>query len=1595
MSGNHWSTGTSGDFATAANWSLGVTPGATDTAIIDAAGIYQVTLATLASLSSLQLLGTGASLLDTGTLDITGALALAAGQFTLAGGGVVAGGTLSAAGGTFDWAGGTLSGTSYEGVLALSLAGESLTIANGLNLTGAGGTGIGTINAAGGATMLDFLGTQTLNNALVEMGNPAGGATSLDFGTLTLSANTTLLQLGGGTLNSWSIDQGSMLVNNGTIATGQTNSGADIVVTSLVNTGLISATSPYGGFSLQATDFTNTGTINAGGGVGISTSGSFDNAGVINITGGVAVGSQSFVNTGHVVMTGSNNYFAFEGGIGGGPGQVISGAGTFELTGSLNQLRFLGSEDFTQGTIILSGSTEQLVNSQPYPLTVASMLTFGSQAVVEQIAGTAILGGGGYAGSQLLNQGLISAQGAGGTLSVYDMSLVNDGTFAASNGGLLQVQSVLTGSGALDLATGGELELLYGATGQTVNFLDTSVSILKLDSSSAFSGTISNFGAGNVIDLASPNFYTAVAATAASWSGGMLDVTLAGGSTLALAMAGNYSTATFGTKSDGSLGTDITLASGGNTGGAGGGTARSYAGTNQSGTGTEGSLTTGTLASFTDNVTTDTAGQLTALINWADGTSSLGTVVGGNGSFGVIGSHDFTNEGSFVSGVTITNNADASSIALAGTFAIGEADSFTAGAAVPISVTAGNAFSGTVANFTDSYTGNSATDLSALISWGDGSTSSGTITDLNGTIAVTGTHLYATAGSAPVTVSLNDIGGTATGTASSTATVAAGGGGTDGAISVLSVSETGVGVFGVVPANLLANSNTATGSGVTSVTASSSAASTDAATSSSVGVGQTVDAAWTGALTGTATFNDNWSTSNVNTGVNNAMENFGLGPNTPGYSNASFTFTMATAGTFGISWNATESGTDTFGFLNMVAVVDGGKAMQVSPLNASAATPTGSFTGTLAAGVHTIALQDWSNYSGAMGTATGTFSETLNLTVTPSGTVPVTRSYGGTGTTLSSAEGSALSGTLASFTDSATTDTASLLSATINWGDGTSSLGTITGGNGTFSVVSSGHAYADEGSFVTSIVISNSADGSATTLAGGYTATEADMLTAGAAAQIAVAAGATFSGAVVNFTDSYSGATAADFTATINWGDGSSSAGTITDVNGTLGVTGSHAYAAVGKDSISVTLTDANGTASATAGNTATVSAASTGKTYNLTKGDDTIQGSAGNDVVVAKSATLTGGDVINGGGGTNILRLSGGGVFNIAAPDVLANMQIVQAQEGSGASAQTVTLREFTALNVNVLPASTSPASAGITIYGAQNTDTIHLGAGQDIVYLGAGEALKGGTGTGTVHINSGTAGNSISGGTGAINLVVDGGGDVILGKAVARATSVSLTSTTNFTANAMAGVHVTGSAAGGDVITLGAASQSVVGGGANETVLVTASFGGAAVSGLGAGSTLEITTGGKVALNAATSVAQVKLDAASQLTLNGMGFITAIGATAGSTITAGAANQTLSSQAGSDTLIGYAGGGDLFSGTAAGLAHDLIRNFLPSDVIDIRNLGFAGASLSTVNNGTNTALTISSGGLTTHLTLAGVYGSSGFHLASDGANGLLLTHS
>src|SRR4029077_14902340 len=72
----------------------------------------------------------------------------------------------------------------------------------------------------------------------------------------------------------------------------------------------------------------------------------------------------------------------------------------------------------------------------------------------------------------------------------------------------------------------------------------------------------------------------------------------------------------------------------------------------------------------------------------------------------------------------------------------------------------------------------------------------------------------------------------------------------------------------------------------------------------------------------------------------------------------------------------------------------------------------------------------------------------------------------------------------------------------------------------------------------------------------------------------------------------FPGTVRSDFTATIQWGDATTTAGTVTGGGGTFTVSGTHTYAASGPFSVTVTLADdPPGTATATATSTANVSA--------------------------------------------------------------------------------------------------------------------------------------------------------------------------------------------------------------------------------------------------------------------------------------------------------------------------------------------------------------------------------------------------------------------
>jgi hypothetical protein len=116
----------------------------------------------------------------------------------------------------------------------------------------------------------------------------------------------------------------------------------------------------------------------------------------------------------------------------------------------------------------------------------------------------------------------------------------------------LQFKTFVGGTGALDIAAGGTVSALNGATaGETVGFLGKT-GLLDLQNAAAFAGTIAGFTASDRIDLLKTK------ATSLAFGSGKLSV-LNGGATVGrLAFTGSYTTSNFVLGSDGHGGSLIT-----------------------------------------------------------------------------------------------------------------------------------------------------------------------------------------------------------------------------------------------------------------------------------------------------------------------------------------------------------------------------------------------------------------------------------------------------------------------------------------------------------------------------------------------------------------------------------------------------------------------------------------------------------------------------------------------------------------------------------------------------------------------------------------------------------------------------------------------------------------------------------------------------------------------------------------------------------------------------------------------------------------------------------------------------------------------------
>jgi PKD domain/Galactose oxidase, central domain len=158
------------------------------------------------------------------------------------------------------------------------------------------------------------------------------------------------------------------------------------------------------------------------------------------------------------------------------------------------------------------------------------------------------------------------------------------------------------------------------------------------------------------------------------------------------------------------------------------------------------------------------------------------------------------------------------------------------------------------------------------------------------------------------------------------------------------------------------------------------------------------------------------------------------------------------------------------------------------------------------------------------------------------------------------------------------------LSASINWGDGTSSAGSVSGTS-----VTGTHAYAEEGSFAVTVTVTDARGLSAS---GTATASVSDAALAVSGINISADKKQQATRVVASFSDADPGAKSSDYAATINWGDGTGDQpGVVGTLNGvTFYVGGAHTYAARGTHTLTVKISDLGGFVASPVTSTATVS---------------------------------------------------------------------------------------------------------------------------------------------------------------------------------------------------------------------------------------------------------------------------------------------------------------------------------------------------------------------------------------------------------------------
>jgi hypothetical protein len=205
----------------------------------------------------------------------------------------------------------------------------------------------------------------------------------------------------------------------------------------------------------------------------------------------------------------------------------------------------------------------------------------------------------------------------------------------------------------------------------------------------------------------------------------------------------------------------------------------------------------------------------------------------------------------------------------------------------------------------------------------------------------------------------------------------------------------------------------------------------------------------------------------------------------------------------------------------------------------SAGTVTASGANVTVAGTHTYARPGYYPTSITLADSSGPIAQASSqatVTFNP---------FSLASTTFVTYGGVPVSGTLATLTDVLSGETASDFVASIDWGDNTTSSGTLqtTTTAGQF-LVQGAHTWASTGTYTVTVTVSLNGSES------------------GPGQTLAIGSNPSFSGTIAQFNLPIPGSATTDYVATINWGDNTTSPGTLTlQGNGSVILSGSHSYA--------------------------------------------------------------------------------------------------------------------------------------------------------------------------------------------------------------------------------------------------------------------------------------------------------------------------------------------------------------------------------------------------------------------------------------------------